>query len=270
MTYKMTLRRKLALSAWAAPREGNIYGKITVDPTKAQQYLDELNRNLKSKITITHFVGKLAGLVLAEMPDLNGRILFGRYKPHKTMALSFLVQIGEGENLGKVKVENINTKTLAQVAQELRESALKLRKGKDENFKKNNLAIKLLPGIILKPFLLFVGYLCSAIGVNAKFLGLEAFPFGSCIVTSVGMFGLEEAYVPPTPFARVPIYVSIFNIRDMPVVEDHTVVIRPQLTLTATIDHRFVDGFQGGILSKKLKYYFEHPEKVNQSVLVAQ
>ena len=33
-------------------------------------------------------------------------------------------------------------------------------------------------------------------------LGLEAFPFGSAVITSVGMMGLDEGFAPPTPFAR--------------------------------------------------------------------
>lgn len=28
------LRRKLAIATWASPREGNIYGKLTVDATE--------------------------------------------------------------------------------------------------------------------------------------------------------------------------------------------------------------------------------------------
>ena len=35
----MTTRRKLAIATWDAPREGNIYGKLTVDATQALAYI---------------------------------------------------------------------------------------------------------------------------------------------------------------------------------------------------------------------------------------
>jgi len=75
----------------------------------------------------------------------------------------------------------------------------------------------------------------------------------------VGVFGLDEGYVPPTPFARVPAYVLLGALRDAPAVIDGAVVVRKQLTLTATIDHRFVDGYQGGVLAKVTRAVFENP-----------
>ena len=50
--------------------------------------------------------------------------------------------------------------------------------------------------------------------------GVKPFPFGSCLVTSVGMMGLDVAFAPFTPFARVPILVMVGAIREKPVVVD--------------------------------------------------
>ncbi|MDX1621388.1 MAG: 2-oxo acid dehydrogenase subunit E2, partial [Nitriliruptorales bacterium] len=79
------------------------------------------------------------------------------------------------------------------------------------------------------------------------------------IVTSVGMLGLDDAFVPPTPFARVPLYVLIGAVRDRAVVEEGEVVIRPMLTLTATLDHRFVDGFQAAGVARTVRRIFADP-----------
>ena len=35
-------RRKLAIASWSAPREGNIYGKLTLDATEALAYIEWL------------------------------------------------------------------------------------------------------------------------------------------------------------------------------------------------------------------------------------
>ena len=58
-------RRKLAIATWSAPREGNIYGKLTVDATNAQAYLQELHERSGQKVTLTHFVGKAVAMAMA-------------------------------------------------------------------------------------------------------------------------------------------------------------------------------------------------------------
>ena len=47
-------------------------------------------------------------------------------------------------------------------------------------------------------------------------------------------------------------------------VHQNEIVIRPQLDLMITIDHRFIDGFRGGQLSKLLKHYLEDPYKMDE------
>ena len=49
---KMTTRRKLAIATWAAPREGNIFGKLTVDMTDAMSYLQWVREETGEKVTV--------------------------------------------------------------------------------------------------------------------------------------------------------------------------------------------------------------------------
>src|SRR4029453_16193062 len=75
-----------------------------------------------------------------------------------------------------------------------------------------------LPTGLIRPTVWATGWLTGSLGVSVKALGLERYPFGACIVTSVGMFGVDEGYVPPTPFARVPVYVLAGAVRESPAV----------------------------------------------------
>ncbi|MCB9641274.1 MAG: 2-oxo acid dehydrogenase subunit E2 [Myxococcales bacterium] len=262
---KMTTRRKLAIATWASPREGNIYGKLTVEMTEALRYIEHLRRTSGEKITVTHLVGRAVAEALAHAPSLNGRIFLGRYIPHKTVDVTYLVALEEGADLAKAKVNEADKKTVVDIAKELRELAGRLHKGKDENFEKNKGLLRILPTFMLRPLIWLTGYLTGAMGVEMKALGLERFPFGSCIITSVGMFGLDEGFAPPTPFARVPVYVLLGAVNDRPVVIDGEVVVRPQMTITATIDHRFLDGFQGGVLAKIVRSVLENPWQLDGS-----
>jgi pyruvate/2-oxoglutarate dehydrogenase complex dihydrolipoamide acyltransferase (E2) component len=258
--YRMNTRRKLAIATWGSPNDPNIYGKLTVDAGPALAYLEKLSES-GEKASITHLVGRAVALALAKTPTLNGRIVFGAYKPHDTVDISFLVALEEGKDLAKAKIEHADQKSTADIARELRERAERLRKREDADFEKSKGLLRLLPTWILRPMVWTIGWLTGALGIEFRSLGLERFPFGSCIVTSVGMFGLDEGFVPPTPFARVPVYVLVGAVRDRPAVVDGVIVVQPQLTITATIDHRFIDGYQGGMLAKMMREVFEDPAR---------
>ena len=253
------LRRKLMLASWRAPKEGNIYGKIDLDCTTVLSYIEYLREKHQKKITITHFVGRAIGEALHRTPSINGFIRFGSYVPHDTVNISFLVALDGGKNLGNVKVNDVQNKTIADIADALSSDASALREGKDEEFESAQNTLRLLPSFLIRPMLWLTGWLTSSLGVDLSFLGLKSFPFGACMITSVGMFGLDEGYGPHTPFARVPVLALIGALTDRPVAEKGNLVIRPMITLTATIDHRYIDGSQGATLARTIREAFEKP-----------
>lgn len=254
-----TNRRKLAIASWRAPREGNIYGKLTLDAGPVLDYVAAVRERTGEKVTLTHVVGKTLARALAAEPSLNGRIVMGRYLPHDRVDVTFLVTMEDGSDLARAKVEHTDRKPVEDIARELREKAGRLRGGGDDDWEKSKKLVRLLPTFLLRPVLWLTGWLTGSLGVEAKALGLERFPFGSAIVTNVGVFGLDEAFVPPTPFARVPIYVLIGAVDERPQVVEGRIVARPTITLTATIDHRFIDGFQAGTLAREFRAIFEDP-----------
>ena len=258
---KNSTRRKLAISTWSRPTEGNIYGKMIIDCSAAQGYLAELRETSGEKVTITHLVIKAVGEALKAVPDLNGRILFGRFVPFDTVDVACLVSLEDGKDLAKVKICDVDQKSVADIAAELRQRATRLAAGKDDDFEKSKGVLRALPTWLLRPMIRWVGWLSSALGASIPALGVERFPFGSCIITSVGMLGVDEGYAPPTPFARTPVLVLIGAMRDQPAVVDGELAIRPQMVITATIDHRFIDGFQGGTLVRVMRSVMADPGK---------
>ena len=262
---KMSVRRKLAIATWSPPREGNIYGKLSVDARPALAFVEAQREATGEKITLTHVVGAAVARALAKAPGLNGRILWGKYIPHDQVSIAFLVALEDGKNLAKAKIDDLDKKSVSGLAKELRQLAERLRDGKDEAFKKSMGPIKLLPTWLIRPLLWITGWLSASLGLSAPLFGVEKYPFGGAIITSVGMFGLDEGWAPPTPFARVPIYILIGAMRDRAAVEDGRVIVRPELTLCATIDHRFLDGAQGGILAKEVRRLLANPAELSES-----
>lgn len=254
-----SLRRKLAIASWRSPTEPNIYGKLTLDATEAIAYLADVRQRTGQKATITHLVGRAVGEALAAEPSLNGTIRFGRYVPHDEVAVAFLVTMEDGSDLAKAKVTGIDQRPVADIARELADHAARLRDGADPDWERSKGLVRALPTWLLRPMIWLSGWLTSSLGIDAPQVGLRRYPFGSAIITNVGMFGLDEGYVPPTPFARVPLYVLIGAVRPQPTVVQGEIVVRHMLTITATIDHRFIDGFQGGVLAQKVRRIFADP-----------
>lgn len=255
----MTPRRKLVIASWTRPTEANIFGKLEIDASNALRYLEHLRANSDARISITHLVGKAAALAMAAVPGINGRLLWGNFIPHESVDVTYLVTLEDGGNLAKAKVDNTDQKTVVEIADELGALAKRLREGKDDQFKKTQGPIAILPTWLLRPILWLTGWLTGSLGIGVKSLGLEKLPFGSCVITNVGMFGLDEGYAPQTPFARVPVWILVGAIKKKPWVIDDEVVVRPVLPIMATLDHRFVDGFQVAILAKTLRESLEQP-----------
>ena len=92
-------------------------------------------------------------MALAQSPGLNGIIRFGRYVQHPTVDVAYLVALEEGKNLAKAKICNLDTKSVVDVAKELRALATKLHKGEDEQFKKSQGPLQLLPTQLIRPLL---------------------------------------------------------------------------------------------------------------------
>lgn len=254
-----SLRRKLAISSWSAPREGNIHGKVTVDVTEAEAWLAATRERTGVKVTLTHLVGAGVARALAVEPSLNGTIRFGRFVPHDQVNITFLVAMPDGSDLAKARVDDIDRRHPVEVARELGERVERLRTGSDQDWERSKRAIRLLPTFVLRRLVWLTGWLASSLGLNIPALGVERFAFGSAVITNVGMFGVDEAYVPPTPFARIPLWVLIGAARDVPAVRDGTFIATRQVTLTVTIDHRFIDGFQAGTLAAAFRSVFADP-----------
>ena len=94
---------------------------------------------------------------------------------------------------------------------------------------------------------------------SIKALGVKASPFGSAMITSIGMFGIPQGFAPLARFYGMPLLVLVGEITDKPMAIDGQVVVRPVISLTATIDHRYADGWHISQLLKPFKAYLADP-----------
>jgi len=240
--------------------------QLDIDMTKTLPYIESKRKETGDKITVTHLVIKAVGCLLKSTPNVNGRLVFGRYYPASSADVGCLVAIDtpQGPDLANCKIKNANKKTLKEISTELKGKAKVLRAGKDEEFKKSKPLLRVLPTFLIQPVVSMVGWL-GALGFTIPALGVKAYPFGTAMVTSVGMLGLDFALVPHTPFAHVPLIVMIGKYGKRPVVNDQgKVIVKDILPITVTIDHRFLDGKTGGAMAKAFRRCLEDPASMEE------
>lgn len=243
---------------WHAPDDPQIFGALDVD---ARPVLDFIARHRAAgrRLTPTHLVGRAIAHTLDEVPDLNVRIRGSRAYPRPSIDVFFITAVAGGHDLSGVKVEGVLHKRATEVAEELAARAAAMKTGKDKEFSRSKRLMDALPQGVLRAALRATAFLTEQLQVDLPMLALRRSPFGSAMVSSVGMFGLPHGFAPLAWMYDVPLLVLVGEITEKAVVEKGKVVARPMLPITATIDHRYADGWHVSRALTAFKEYLADP-----------
>jgi pyruvate/2-oxoglutarate dehydrogenase complex dihydrolipoamide acyltransferase (E2) component len=258
--------RKIAASAWPMAQDPTIYGGMEVRAEKLTAWLAAESERLGTKLSVTHAAARALAIILARHPDLNGIVRHGGIYLRDSVDLMLQVAIpSEDGSLGKtdlsaVVLRGVDGKDIGTIATELRERARKVRKGDDKDFKKTKSMLDVVPSFLLRPLLKLIDFLQFSLNLDLSWAGFAKDAFGSAMVTSVGMFGIKQGYAPIFPLAHIPILLMVCAVEDKPVVEDGKLAVGSVLNLTASFDHRMVDGFHAGKISGEIRELLENPE----------
>lgn len=243
--------------SWNGPGQPAILGKVTVDLTDTLVEIQR-QRNLAGvRVTLTHVVAKAVAMAIGRVPQLNGRLVWGRFVANPDVSVSILAALDGGSDLARIKVQRADMRSLADIAGAVEAGLAALRTGADQRHSAGRGVVEALPAWLLRPVIRTIGFAASCLGISVKSAGLEPLPFGSCIISNVGIFGVEEAYIPLMTWSHVPVYICVGAVRKTPVHHAGRVEIRSVMTLTATIDHRYVDGAQAAVFGAEIKRLLE-------------
>jgi pyruvate dehydrogenase E2 component (dihydrolipoamide acetyltransferase) len=263
--------RRLATSTWGEPSDPTVYGQLNVDIAKGLAYLKRQEEASGEKITITHFVGRCLAQCVREYPASNTLIRFNRYYQRAHVDMFFQVAItngtpGRADDLSGVCVRDCDRKGLSQIAGELRGRAEKVRAKQDKEVSKATQNLQIIPPMLLGPILKFIDFLGYSLNLGVP--GMPRDPFGSAMVTSMGMFGIAHAWAPLFPPAHCPIVVMVGAIERRPWVmdasgPDERLEIRDILSLHVAFDHRIMDGVLAAQLTLRIKDLLENPDQLD-------
>jgi pyruvate/2-oxoglutarate dehydrogenase complex dihydrolipoamide acyltransferase (E2) component len=269
---KLPTWRKVALGTWSSPHDPTAYGTLELDCETALAYLDDLRQRSGEKVTLTHLVGKAAAMAIAEAPEVNGFVSRGRLVLRDTVDVFFQVAFFDGAkpssrekgaradaNLAGAKVRDVDKKSLVEIARALRERAEAIRQRGDAETARASKMMARLPGPLIGAAAKLGAYLSYDMGLDLRRFGIPYDAFGSCMITNVGVFGINVGHAPLLPFARVPIIMTLGSVHDAAAVVDGKVVVRKHVNIGVAFDHRVMDGYHAGVMAKRFEQVFADP-----------
>jgi len=264
---QLTGWRRVASAMWRAPDDPQIFGTLEIDAGPVLAFIARA-RAAGHRVTPTHLAGRALAHVLQEVPDLNVQIRRGRVRPRRSIDVFFITAVAQGHDLSGVAITGADAKPAIAIARELTERSTAMKQGHDRDLAKTKRMLDHTPPFLLRSALKVTAFLTQELELDLPALSLHRAPFGSAMVTSVGMFGLPQGFAPLAWMYDVPLLILVGEITPRPVVVDGRVAVRDILPITATIDHRYVDGWHVSQAMKAFRAYLAAPDQFEPALPV--
>lgn len=256
--------RKVASTIYKKPSDSKIFGMVELDVTDIEKYIAQ-KRKEGLKTTLTYILTLIVGRAIRnEVPQLNTFVKRGKIAQRKQIDGMVSVLLPGGE-MGTVRVENADQQTIQEVTNEIALHIRESRKG-DEN---DTMQSKSLLANIPWPFRKWLYRIYKTVtidwGISIPGVGLDSNSFGSYVVSNIGTVGLDTGYGSLLPSSNVSLVLILGTIQNKPAVVNGEIVPRRIMLLSATLDHRVVDGSHGGRLFRHIKYLVKNPHFLETS-----
>ena len=257
---KLTSYRKIAIASWRHPRDPNTYTMLDLPVDAAIAFLKTSSSD--TPLTLTHLVTKITAHCLEKYSDLNHVLRMGNlYKRNEIdIFITTLLKSAKGKDLSGFVVRNANKVSMDEIAVISKDRATDLRYNRDKENLKVQQMVNPLPTFLLKPMLVIQEFLQFTLNIAIPSLGMPRDRFGSAMITNIGALGIENAFIPLSPYSRCPLIIGIGKPRKMPIVRDDKVVVGTSVIITFTFDHRYADGAHGSHFMRRFKKVFADPE----------
>jgi len=255
--------RKVALGTWATVGDPSVYGTMELRMDEAVRYVEAFRQRTGKKLTVSHMMAKAAAKVLEATPDANAILRWNRVYLRRRIGIFFqVVMTDEGPDkvdLSGATIYDPEQKSLAQIYDEFNDKVQKVRQRQDPALEQSRGLFLKIPYLMLGFVLKLISFLSYTLNLDLRALGIPQDPFGSMMITNIGSLGLDVAYVPLVPYARVPILLALGAVKEQPLIENGKIVVGKVMKVNATFDHRFIDGFHAAAMSRILREWMEHP-----------
>ena len=251
--------RKVASAMYAKPTDSKIYGTVELDVTEIEKYISK-KRKEGVKTTITYLMTLILGRAIRQdVMELNSFVRRGKIMQRDQVDATVSVLL-KGGQMGSVKVENADQLTTDEISGMIGKRIAESRKGNENQDMQSKSMLSSIPW----PFRNWVFKLYRTLtikwGVSMPGIGIDPNSFGSFIVSNIGSVGLDTGYGSLLPSSNISFVMVLGTINKKPVVINDEIVIRKIMAISATLDHRVVDGSHGGRMFRLIKHFIKNPE----------
>jgi hypothetical protein len=256
----LTSYRKIAIASWRHPRNPCTYAMLDLPVDTALAFLETCASD--TPLTLTHYVTKIAAHCLNKFSELNHVLRMGNlYRRNNVdIFITTLLKTRKGKDLSGFVIRDADKTPIGQIATIAEARALDLRKNRDKEHLKVQQIVNPIPSFFLRFLLSIQEFLQFTLNLALPSFGLPKDRFGSAMITNIGALGIENAFIPLSPYSRCPLIVGVGKPKMAPLVQGDKVVVGKSVTITFTFDHRYADGAHGSHLIRRFKKMFLNPE----------
>ena len=259
---KPSFFRRLACVTWDQPRDPQIFGSMNIEMSACLKFMERYKKKHELNLSITHVLVKAIALAYRKFPELNVKAERNKLYLRNSIDIHLLVSAESGGELSAMKINNADKLTLGEIVKKVKKGAKGVRSDKGPDFQESKNILKKLPIWMSRIVVRIMSWAVNKRGMHFPGLGFPQDPFGTAIVTSVGMFGVETAFAPLPSIGRANAALLITEVRKKPWVVDERIVVRPVLKLCCTLDHRVFTGHQGAMLSSEVRDILMDPNRL--------
>lgn len=257
--------RSIAMAMWRHPRDPQIYASLDIDAEPLLRVREAVEDQTGIRLTPTHFVGKALAEGIQEFPEVNGILVRGKLHHRETVDVWFNVAFDDDDLFG-TKISDVENRSILEIEEELTHDAEQIRADEDERLHNYSRIASAVPDVLLKPLLWLLDVCIYRLKIPLTWLGIGRDPFGTAMVTNIGTFDLKHAFAPLVPLMRMPALIVVGRLHDKPVAEDGEVAVKPILPLSVTVDHRYLDGFQGAKMAHAFRAFLEDEARLWEAI----
>ena len=250
--------RKVASTIYRKPIDSKIYGTVDLDITELEKFVTA-KRKEGIKTTITYIITLILGRAIREVPELNTFIKRGKIVQRKQIDGTVSVLLPGGQ-MGSVKVENADQITIEELSKIIGIQIAQSRKGNENDTMQSKNVLSSIPWPFRNWFFKLYRTMTIHWGISMPGLGLDANSFGSYVVSNIGTVGLDSGYGSLLPSSNISFVMVLGAAVKKPVVVNDKIEIRRIMKISATLDHRVVDGSHGGRMFRVIKQFIKNPE----------
>ncbi len=220
----LTSYRKIAIASWRHPRNPCTYAMLDLPVEPALTFLASCPSD--TSLTLTHFVTKVAAHCLSRYPELNHVLRMGNLyrRNHVDIFITTLLKTRKGKDLSGFIIRDADKRPIAELAAETEARTLDLRQNKDEENLKVQQIVNPLHSMLLRVLLLIQEFFQFTLNISVPVLGMPKDRFGSAMITNIGALGIENAFIPLSPYSRCPLLIGVGKPKATPLVQGDRVV----------------------------------------------